>query len=532
MSLQRSFTILGDSNVSQNMTALNRRASPLMEDCQVLSCRKLASFSDCLRTMRSASNSCIISCLTNFITDISSRRSTSASISARVEPVLDDIRAILTEFSAANPDVMFFISPPMYRRKPEWYRHGLSEILVQFSKSLAGLLTPSFHLLPSFGFPDLEDDGVHLTPYAGLKFVVHLFDSSLDLIKASGAPIPVGVAKLQETSRVLEDRVVILEQGQRHLRQELQMKTAIDAELADYEENVRNECFFVLSGLEPVPSDLVGRDWQNFAKDLVQSKIKLILGRESKIVVVSGLRRDAKPIYLVKLESVDDSKRIRDKFGSSFKAGATPLPDNLKGLSIRIRLTHATRVRIAIMQVLAGHYKKSNPGSRTQVVNFEPRPMLRLTPPPGASDPRVLSFTFIEAVTKLPIKFSRKDYAFIMKTVSGKFKGQLRSLFVVISDDERDFGHRRQDSESSAGSSSSSGSESDTGDVGDSRDTRGRQPERVSDTSTRARNESLTRDRGSAPVPHTSTQAPPTSGRGSKRGAPTAKGGPHKSHRR
>ena len=150
---------------------------------------------------------------------------------------------------------------------------------------------------------------------------------------------------------------------------------------------------------------------------------------------MSGLRRDANPIYLVKLESIADSKTIRDKFGSSFKAGAEPLPPGLKGLSIRIRLTHATRVRIAIMQVLASHYKKSNPGSRTQVVNFEPRPLLRLTPPAGASDPRVLTFNFVEAVTKLPIKFGRKDYSYIMQTVSGKFQGQLRSLFVVISDD-------------------------------------------------------------------------------------------------
>ena len=457
---QRCYSILGDSNVNRNMTSLNRRASPLMEDCQVISCRKLSTFADSLRSIRTSSNSCIVACITNFLTDLSARGT--SGVANRIEPVLSEVREILSDFSTRNPDVMIFLSPPMYRQHPEWYCHGLPEVLRQFSKSMGTLLSPGFHLLPSFQAPDLESDGVHLTPYAGLKYVVHLFDSSLDLVTSLSATTPVIVAKVSESARVLEDRVVVLEQGQQHLRQELQMKTAIDSELADFEENVRNECYFVIAGLPPVPSHLVGRDWQNHAKGLVQAKIKLVLGRESKIVVVSGLRRDDNPIYLVKLESTDDSKRLRDRFGSSFKAGADPLPPGLSGLSIRIRLTHASRVRINIMQALASNYKKSNPGSKTQVVNYLPRPLMRLTPPPGSSDPRVMSFNFIESITKLPIKFSKKDKAKIMQSVSGKFKGQLRSLFVVISDDDRYSRHRDQESSSSgSGESSSSGSESD-----------------------------------------------------------------------
>ena len=454
MSQQRCFSIVGDSNVSQNMTALNRRASPLMEECQVISCRKLSSFADCLRSMRSSSNCCIVACLTNFFTDVSTRgRSDTAS---RIEPILKEIRAILSDYVTAHPDIMMFVSPPMYRQLPEWYRNGLPQLLPQFSKSLSALRSQGFHLLPSLQAQDLDSDGVHLTPYAGLKYIVHLFDSSLDAIKTCAAPAPAILSSVSEAARALEDRVVVLEHDQRHLRRELELKTAIDSELADFEENVRNECYFVISGLPQVPADLIGREWQNYAKDLVQAKIKLILGRESRIVVVSGLRRDSNPIYLVKLESADDSKRIRDKFGSSFKAGAEPLPPGLTGLSIRIRLTHATRVRIAIMQVLAANYKASNPGSKTQVINYEPRPMMRLTPPAGATDSRVMNFNFIEAVTKLPIKFSRKSMAEIMKAVSGKFKGELRSLFVVLSDDDRVTARRRRESATSSGSSGSS----------------------------------------------------------------------------
>ena len=435
--------------------------------------------------------------------------------------MLEDIRETIREFRETHPDVFLFAAPPMFRRYPEWYHDNLSEILLQFSRVLSPLQSDAgFQLLPSFAGTDLEDDGVHLTPYAGLRFVVHLFDSSLDTIKAMSASLPEGLARVGESSRVLEDRVSVLEQDHRSFRQEFRLKMARDSELADFEENVRNECYFVISGLPQVPTDLVGRAWQDHARGLVQDKVKLILGRESKIIVVSGLRRDEKPVYLVKLESTADSKRIRDKFGSYFKAGASPLPPDLKGLSIRCRHTHATRVRLAIMQSLASNYKASNPGSKVQVVNYEPRPMMRLTPPADASDSRAMTFNFIEAVTKLPGRFSKKDLSYIMKQTSGKFKGQLRSLFVVISDDQRDQGGHQRDpnvdrqnrgapraSRASRSPSSSSGSGSSVSD---------HEPAPPIDPSRRSSGSRM--DTESTPAPATEIRGQPPSGRGSKRG--------------
>lgn len=504
----------------------------------MITCRKLSSFADSLRSIRKTSNSCIVSCLTNFLTDVSSRSAT--PVQSRIEPVLEDIKTVLVEFSEMNPDVMMLVAPPMFRLQPEWYHDNLSQILLLFSTILAPARSQNFHLLPTFAGAEFEDDGVHLTMYAGLKFVVHLFDSSLDVIKSLAAPLPVEVARVGEVSRVLEDRVSVLEQDHRHLRQEFRMKTAQAAELADFDENARNECYFVISGLPQVPSDLVGRAWQDYAKGLVQSKIRLILGRESRIIVVSGLRRDENPVYLVKLESAQDSKQIRDKYGSYFKAGASPVPPDLKGLSIRIRLTHATRVRIAIMQALASNYKNSNPGSKVQVVNYEPRPIMRLTPPQGASDPRVMVFNFIEAVTKLPARFTKKDMSKIMKATSGKFKGQLRSLFVVISDDQRERGSGRPERrvhvdrgepQAESGRTSRSGSSSDSSTGSESEREQDDPPEvdtgrrssssRLDATLTRAGNES-----GSG-GPQTET----VSGRGSKRGPPSAKQSKSKSHR-
>ena len=156
--------------------------------------------------------------------------------------------------------------------------------------------------------------------------------------------------------------------------------------------------------------------------------------------------------------------------------------------------------------------------------------MMRLTPPPNSEDSRVMNFNFIEAVTKLPIRFSKKDLAHIMKSASGKFKGQLRSLFVVISDDQRDQGLRRRDRDraidappdrtsargsraSRSSSSSSSGSESS-----------GSDHERAGAEGDSTRRPSTSRLDTEPSMPPPAAADPPSvrselsSGRGSKRG--------------
>ena len=72
----------------------------------------------------------------------------------------------------------------MYRTNPIWYLDGLSAILVKFSDMFKVDKPPNLYLLPSFNFSDLEADGVHLLPYPGMQFVVHLFDAADEALKA------------------------------------------------------------------------------------------------------------------------------------------------------------------------------------------------------------------------------------------------------------------------------------------------------------------------------------------------------------
>ena len=109
----------------------------------------------------------------------------------------------------------------------------------------------------------------------------------------------------------------------------------------------------------------------------------------------------------------------------------------LIGLSVRIRLTLGTRVRIEIMKLLAERYRTSNPGSKTQVVNYESRPTMKFTPAPSASDRRVMHFNYIRAVTKLPVNFTTEELAPVYKLAmsSSDLTGKLRATFIILSDD-------------------------------------------------------------------------------------------------
>ena len=434
MSISRIFSIIGDSNVRQNMTPFNVRDRPGLSDAQLLAASRLDVLPDALRSVRGTSNVVIIACLTNFLTSSEE----ASSISGRISPVMSEFRQHLDAFCSSRQSTQVMVAPPMYRVRPHWYSVGLPEILIEFSSVISAQRPPNLHLLDSFPTPELQADGVHLTAYSGLRFIVHLFDNARALAEAP-TPTPEG-SRTAEAVRVVADRVGVLEQGHARLAAAFDMKTAVDAELDDYLENQKYEDHFTIAGLDGPESGLTSRDWQQQVKRQVQVKIQLILRRQASISYIqniTGKRGNGIKVFLVKMDNLVDAKMIRDKFGSYFKAGAAVRPSGLLGLSIRNRVTVGTRIRIEIMKLLADRYKKSNPGSKTQVVNYEPRPTMKFTPPSSATDTRPLHFTFIKAVTKLPVDFTLEELTPIYRLAasSSELTGKLRSTFIVLSDD-------------------------------------------------------------------------------------------------
>ena len=436
MSQARVFSLLGDSNVIRNMIPFNTRDRPLMVNAQCIPCYRFDVFPEALRSIRDESDVCLLSCVTNFITGSDS---VDGSISQRIEGILLAFLNFVNSAAAERPETLFLVSPPMYRMFPVWYRDGMPEVLKRFSDIMLKKAI-NVHLLPSFSTPSFGSDGVHLTPYSGLEFVVHLFDSSMVMIESLSSQPEAVLIKNCESSRVLEDRMVALEQDHRRLNSVVENKTAEDAELAEMHENILYEDHFMIAGLRRLPK-LSPKEWQERAQADVQQVLKLVFpDRDFKIVFVknaSGPNKDKPARYQVRMESVAISKEIRDRYGSFFYGNSDKRPEALKKekVSIRARLTHESRVRLMIMRVLGEHYLESNPGSKMQLLNYTSRPILKLTPPEGAKDRRILNFNYIEAVRNLPVSFSSDELEPILREIKPKWYGRVKSLFIVLSDD-------------------------------------------------------------------------------------------------
>ena len=400
---------------------------------QIIPCGRLDLLSESLREVRAESTVCVLSCVTNFITASSG---STTSPSQRVEPVLLQLLSCLEVSAKAHEDRLFLVAPPMYRTFPEWYRDGLPEILKKFSSTMMTELK-NIRLLPSFATPMFEQDGVHLTPYSGLEFVLHLFDSASALMDSfTSQPEEVLISNC-ESSRVLEDRMMAIEQDHRRLNRVFEDKIAIDAELAEFQENIRYEAHFVIAGLSRIPK-CDTRQWQEKAKRDVSGVVSLVIGRDVKILFVRNItskNKDAVIRYEVQTESVAVSKEIRDKFSAFFANGKDIRPTSLKKISLHNRLTHESRVRFNIMKILGQHYLSSNKGAVVRAIRFESRPMLKIIPPEGSSDPRVRTMNYIEAVRTLPATFSPDELQDILSQIKPKWYGRVKPLFIILSDD-------------------------------------------------------------------------------------------------
>jgi hypothetical protein len=355
------FTLVGDSNVRRHVNSVNKRACPQLSSAQIISCGSSSIFDESLSTVRKESTVLILSCITNFLTGSSE----DDVVGKRVEPLIDSFLEKINQFRVSSPGCGVFVSPPMYRHSPVWYRDGLPEILTKFSLIMTRDKAPGVHLLPSFSTPEFEKDGIHLTWYSGLEYLLHLFDASESLLTKldSTFNLKSTATSAPEATRVLEDRVMVLEQDHRRLNKAVEYRAAVDAELHDYHENVGFEDFFIISGkLKSPASGLSGPEWQRQAIEIVQVYMRVLLGSDAPILFIQNISgRGSEPIvrFQVKTEVPSASREIRNKFGKFFARGEDKRPDIFKKdeISIRNRVTHETHVRIAILQVIARRYQ-------------------------------------------------------------------------------------------------------------------------------------------------------------------------------
>ena len=99
-------SIVGDSNVRRHMNPQNCRSHPRMSTAQVKTCGKLETFTESLRSVRSDVTIVIVACLTNFLTSI---EGASSSVGLRIDPVLQEFKEILLDFSQEMPERLIIL---------------------------------------------------------------------------------------------------------------------------------------------------------------------------------------------------------------------------------------------------------------------------------------------------------------------------------------------------------------------------------------------------------------------------------------
>ena len=288
-------------------------------------------------------------------------------------------------------------------------------------------------------------DGCFLTPVSGLHYVIHLFDQTEVVLLAAFSATDERLSHVQEVGRQHDDRLTYLESRHGKLNQRFDLKFATDSEFRDWVTNRSEEDWLTFIGLARLPGK--GREWQTAARKQATDVIRLVLKvnrahSDFKVMyVVDPLQgRPGQTVMNVRLNSVEASKHIRDLYSGFFRRDRpAQLPAVLKGVQLRNKVTLQTRIRIAILQQLGSIFKASNPGASVDVRGYDPRPLLTTSTAasPGSASVR-RTYNFIQAVTTLSANFADEHLARIFQVVGAHHEGELRALFVVLSDDDRE----------------------------------------------------------------------------------------------
>ena len=337
------------------------------------------------------------------------------------------------------------MAPPLYRDRPNWYQKGLAQVAARFSNMMSARMPANLFLLPSFVCQDLSPDGIHLSVVSGLHYIIHLFDESTAILALEPREPELKLVKVQESVRMHDDRLSYLEGRHGALQGRVDIKFAVDSEFKDWMTNRSEEDWMTIMGL-PRLGQMLPREWQSAARKQVTSFLKDVLSasrvrQEFSVLYVGNPirhRPNGGTVYNVRLNSIGASARIRELYSGFFsRRNPNRLPHDFRGISVRNKVTLATRVRIRILQQFAKNYLASNPGGTATVKGYDPRPMLVTAPPKGSTTSHQRSYNFIEACTMLPAIFSEDGLASIFQAVGTHFSNELRSTFIVLDDDDR-----------------------------------------------------------------------------------------------
>ena len=253
-------------------------------------------------------------------------------------------------------------------------------------------------------------DGIFLTPVSGLHYVIHIFDQACSILDLAPMDAEVKISSVQEAVRHHDDRLAYLENRHGSLSAHHDLKQAAHAEFSDWMLNKSEEDWVTITGLPRLSCGR--REWPDAARKQVNKLVQQVLdinqaNLEGRILFVNNPiphRTTGMTVYNVQLSSLEAAKGLRGLFSGFFKhSGPKKLPTSLRGISVRNKVTLATRVRISILHQLGVGFTARNPGGSYKVHGYKSRPLLVTIPARQSSGTaRQQTYNFIEAVKSLP----------------------------------------------------------------------------------------------------------------------------------
>lgn len=101
MSAYRMFSVIGDANITRNMTGLNVASREVMGNAQVLECLSMATIDQALNDVRPESEALIIACITEFLLC----GGDCGTIYSSIDPVLAAFSTKIKGFCAFRPQL-------------------------------------------------------------------------------------------------------------------------------------------------------------------------------------------------------------------------------------------------------------------------------------------------------------------------------------------------------------------------------------------------------------------------------------------
>jgi len=436
--------LIGSSNVNRHYKV---KDFPNVRQYKMVKSTQMAGFTSYMENLGSTSaETVLISVFEIFVVDAVG--ADTASPEESIDKCIKDFLAIIFESAVKLPKTKFGVVMPLTRPAVLWYQERVLPITAFLGEGIKAMISNkninNIAIIPCSpeASQQFEDDKIHLTKTSAKVFLDDILTSAEKFFEAD--LVNLAENDQQDFGQIpdLENRLLRLErtareQADKNVSNDLMF--ARSREETDAGTNKAKEDRIVLNGLKastPLPE---GQRERIEALKIIVTGIfeKLIPNFKGKIIYLSHGKNQGQliPMVEIRMDSAEHAISVRKTFAEKRKKKL--LDKELESLFVSNSVSLATRVRVDILKAIAR--KLTNAQDLAYVAGFTSRPMMhiRKAGPPSPNLKPLMSYTFIDSVTKFGHLVRAEDLEAAYGRAGRTFNGQLQQNFVVLNEQDQ-----------------------------------------------------------------------------------------------